>query len=72
VDESELMTEAVRHGVTFVPGAAVLPEPSAGSHMRLSFSFLDPEELVEGTRRLARAVRSMTRPRAAETALPIA
>jgi 2-aminoadipate transaminase len=72
VDESELMTEAVRHGVTFVPGAAVLPEPSSGSHMRLSFSFLDPEELVEGTRRLARAVRSMTRPRAAEAALPIA
>jgi 2-aminoadipate transaminase len=72
VDESELITEAVRHGVTFVPGAAVLPEPTGGAHMRLSFGFLDPDQLVEGTRRLARAIRSMSAPRAAEAALPIA
>jgi 2-aminoadipate transaminase len=72
VDEGELITEAVRHGVTFVPGAAVLPEPIGGAHMRLSFGFLEPEQLFEGTRRLARAIRSMSKPRAAEAALPIA
>ena len=40
--------------------------------MRLSYGFLDPEQLVEGTRRLGRAIRSLAkRPRLSE-ALPIA
>ena len=72
LDESELMTEAVRNGVTFVPGAAMLPEASHLTHMRLSYGFLDPDQLVEGTRRLGRAIRSLAkRPRLSE-ALPIA
>ncbi len=72
LDESELMTEAVRNGVTFVPGAAMLPEASHLTHMRLSYSFLDPDQLVEGTKRLGRAIRSLAkRPRLSE-ALPIA
>src|SRR5215211_5212268 len=72
VDESELMTEAVRNGVTFVPGTAMIPEPGPGTHLRLSYGFLDPEQLAEGARRLGRAIRSMrTQPRATE-ALPIA
>ena len=71
VDESVLMTEAVRNGVTFVPGAAMLPEASHLTHMRLSFSFLDPDRIVEGTKRLSRAIRSLQkRPRMSE-ALPI-
>ena len=72
LDESELMTEAVRNGVTFVPGAAMLPEASHLTHMRLSYGFLDPEQLAEGTKRLGRAIRSLSkRPRMSE-ALPIA
>jgi DNA-binding transcriptional MocR family regulator len=72
LDESELMTEAVRNGVTFVPGAAMMPEASHLTHMRLSYGFLDPDQLAEGTRRLGRAIRSLTkRPRVPE-ALPIA
>jgi DNA-binding transcriptional MocR family regulator len=72
VDEGELMTEAVRNGVTFVPGAAMIPEPAAGTHLRLSYGFLDPDQLAEGVRRLARAIRSMgEQPRMTE-ALPIA
>jgi DNA-binding transcriptional MocR family regulator len=72
VDESELMTEAVRNGVTFVPGAAMFPEPAPGAHIRLSYGFVGPEKLAEGTRRLARAIRSLSeRPKTAE-ALPIA
>jgi DNA-binding transcriptional MocR family regulator len=71
-DEGELMTEAVRNGVTFVPGAAMIPEPTAGTHLRLSYGFLDPDQLAEGVRRLARAIRSMgEQPRVSE-ALPIA
>ena len=72
LDESELMTEAVRNGVTFVPGAAMLPEASHLTHMRLSYGFLEPEQLAEGTKRLGRAIRSLVkRPRVSE-ALPIA
>src|SRR5918996_514208 len=71
VDEGELMTEAVRHGVTFVPGAAMLPEPGAGTHLRLSYGFLGPDKLAEGVRRLARAIRGVgEQPRVSE-ALPI-
>ena len=66
------MSEAVRNGVTFVPGAAMLPTASHLTHMRLSYGFLEPEQLVEGTRRLGRAIRSLAkRPRVSE-ALPIA
>ncbi|MDP9227603.1 MAG: PLP-dependent aminotransferase family protein, partial [Actinomycetota bacterium] len=72
LDESELMTEAVRNGVTFVPGAAMLPEASHLTHMRLSYGFLGPDQLTEGTKRLGRAIRSLAkRPRVSE-ALPIA
>jgi 2-aminoadipate transaminase len=72
LDESELMTEAVRNGVTFVPGAAMLPREDHLTHMRLSFGYLDTDKLVEGTKRLGRAIRSLSkRPRVSE-ALPIA
>jgi DNA-binding transcriptional MocR family regulator len=72
LDESELMTEAVHNGVTFVPGAAMLPEESHLTHMRLSYGFLDEERLAEGVRRLARAIHSLAdRPRVSEP-LPLA
>jgi 2-aminoadipate transaminase len=72
VDEGELMTEAVRHGVTFIPGTAVLPEPDAGTHLRLSFGFLDPEKLTEGVRRLGRALRAVDQQTLVSAAPPIA
>jgi DNA-binding transcriptional MocR family regulator len=40
--------------------------------MRLSYGFLDPDKLVEGVRRLARAIRSMERQPRVSEALPIA
>ena len=71
LDEEELMTESVRNGVTFVPGAAMMPRASSLTHVRLSYGFLTPEQLTEGTKRLARAVRSLQkRPKMSE-ALPI-
>jgi 2-aminoadipate transaminase len=72
VDEGELMTEAVRHGVTFVPGSAVLPEPDAGTHVRLSYGFLDPDKLAEGARRLGRAIHAVGEQERPSAALPIA
>jgi len=71
-DEGELMTEAVRHGVTFVPGTAMIPEPEAGTHLRLSYGFLGPDKLAEGARRLARAIRAVGEQPRVSGALPIA
>ncbi len=73
LDESELLTEAVRHGVTFVPGMAMMADPVPAAHLRLSYGFLTSDELAEGVKRLARAIRSLTRrPSEREAALPIA
>jgi DNA-binding transcriptional MocR family regulator len=71
VDEGELMTESVRHGVTFVPGAAMLPEPGTGAHLRLSYGFLDPDRITEGVRRLARAIRGVAEQPRVSGAMPI-
>jgi 2-aminoadipate transaminase len=61
IDERALYREAVRHGVTFTPGIVVRPERSSTTQLRLSFSLVDPAELDEGVRRLARAIREVRR-----------
>lgn len=72
LDEAEFTAEAVRCGVSFVPGGAMMPDRPLRTMMRLSFCWLDPDDLVEGARRLGVAVRASTsRPRAG-AALPIA
>lgn len=73
LDERGLIDEAVRQGVTFVPGVAMLPERPARTHMRLSFGYLGPTELREAVRRLGVAIRAMRRVRRpASGALPVA
>jgi DNA-binding transcriptional MocR family regulator len=47
--------------VSFTPGGAVTAERRTQTSLRLSFSLLDPEELDEGVRRLARAIREVRR-----------
>ncbi len=61
VDERLLYAEALREGVTFLPGGATEPEPSGRTSLRLSFSIVAPERFDEGARRLARALRSVQR-----------
>jgi 2-aminoadipate transaminase len=61
LDERALYAEAARHGVTFTPGGAVTAERRSQTSFRLSFSLLDPVELDEGVRRLARAIREVRR-----------
>jgi DNA-binding transcriptional MocR family regulator len=61
LDERALYTEAVRHGVTFTPGGAVTAERRSQTSFRLSYSLLDPGQLDEGVRRLARAIREVRR-----------
>jgi DNA-binding transcriptional MocR family regulator len=61
LDERTLYAEAARHGVTFTPGGAVTAERRSQTSFRLSFSLLDPAQLDEGVRRLARAIREVRR-----------
>jgi DNA-binding transcriptional MocR family regulator len=61
LDERVLYTEAARHGVTFTPGGAITAERRTQTSFRLSFSLLEPPELDEGVRRLARAIREVRR-----------
>jgi DNA-binding transcriptional MocR family regulator len=61
INERDLYAEAARHGVTFTPGGATTVERHSQTSLRLSFSLLDPPELDEGVRRLARAMRQVRR-----------
>ena len=47
--------------MTFTPGGAVTAERRSQTSFRLSFSLLEPEQLDEGVRRLARAIREVRR-----------
>ena len=53
VDATELLRRATEAGVSFVPGADFGGPPSS---VRLAFSYVSPEEIEEGVRRLGRLV----------------
>ena len=61
VEERALYSEAVRHGVSFTPGGAILAERRQRTSLRLSFSLVEPAEVDEGIKRLARALREVRR-----------
>jgi DNA-binding transcriptional MocR family regulator len=61
VDERALYAEALRAGVTFLPGGALQAEKSARTTMRLSFGLAEPAEHDEAMRRLALALREVRR-----------
>src|SRR3954453_8441190 len=71
VDERALFREGVRHGVTFPPGSTVSPERTAQTTLRMSFSLLDPDELDEGVRRVARALREVRRRERHSVTMPV-
>jgi 2-aminoadipate transaminase len=71
LDERLLYAEAARHGVTFTPGGAVTAERRSQTSFRLSFSLLEPDELEEGVRRLARAIREVRRRARTAVAAPM-
>jgi 2-aminoadipate transaminase len=71
VEERSLYAEAVRHGVSFTPGGAVTAERRQRTSLRLSFSLLEPDELEEGIRRLARALREVRRRERTSLAAPL-
>ena len=61
VDERALYGEALNTGVAFLPGGAAQPEPAQRTSLRLSFSYVELDDLDEGVRRLARALRAVRR-----------
>ena len=71
VDERALYSEALRQGVTFTPAGAVTAERPIQTRFRLSFSLVSPDELDEGVRRLARAIRQVHRQVRAAPAMPV-
>lgn len=56
VDEHRLYAEAVRQGVTFVPGSAMMPDRPLRTHLRLSFGYVRADQLEPGLERLANAI----------------
>jgi DNA-binding transcriptional MocR family regulator len=61
LDERLLLSEALRHGLSFTPGGAITVEGDELTGLRLSFSLLNEQHIEEGIRRLAVAVRAVRR-----------
>jgi len=67
-DSSELLPAALAENVAFVPGDSFYPNQlganhgqEGGRHMRLNFSYCQPEQIREGIRRLSVAVKMQLR-----------
>ncbi|MEG1602504.1 MAG: PLP-dependent aminotransferase family protein [Cloacibacillus sp.] len=60
VDSQKLFMKAIEHGVAFVTGPAFYAEPNTGlDFMRTCFTFAQPQEIDEGAKRLAEAIKSL-------------
>ena len=71
LEERALYREAMRQGVTFTPGGTVSVDRPPLTSLRLSFSLVDPPELDEGVRRLARAIREVRRRERFSATVPV-
>ncbi|MFL5870402.1 MAG: PLP-dependent aminotransferase family protein [Solirubrobacterales bacterium] len=71
LDERELADEAVRQGVAYVPGNALRIDPRPEVKMRLSFGYLEPDQIDEGLRRLATAIEALRGRPARRQAVPV-
>jgi DNA-binding transcriptional MocR family regulator len=71
VEERALYREAVRQGVTFTPGGTLTADRMPLTSLRLSFSLVDPPDLDEGVRRLARAIRELRRRERYSASVPV-
>ena len=62
MDANELFQEALKQNVAFVPGDSFFapndPSQESNRHLRLNFSNARPEQIREGVRRLAVAVKA--------------
>ena len=66
-----LLPIALEHGVGLRAGTSFTPNGGGGDHMRLCFAALPPDRIVEGARRLGRALdQALTRLEASPTSRP--
>lgn len=57
LDASEILAAAIEEErVAFVPGAVFFPDGSGRNTLRLNFSYMSPEKIEEGIKRLARVL----------------
>ncbi len=59
VDTEELLYDAAEEGVTFLPGSMFFPDEGGENALRISFSYVSPEEMEAGIEALGRAARNM-------------
>lgn len=71
-DDNELYRSALAGGVSYTPGPAMLVQTPRATQLRLSFTALTPEQLREGVRRLARAIRAQPQAPRHRHTLPVA
>ena len=64
IDAGDLLREATRDKVAFVPGQVFHPDGSGRNTARINFSFAAPEMIVEGVRRLGHVLESAMKTRA--------
>jgi DNA-binding transcriptional MocR family regulator len=73
INARTLLKRCLEHDVAFVPGASFFPARTRENTLRLNFSNMPEEKIVEGIRRLATALKLMMRETAkAEAARAIA
>lgn len=60
IDTKELFFKAVDKGVAFVVGESFYPSGGGKDYLRACFTFAQPEEIAEGARRLALAIKEVT------------
>lgn len=60
VSGDEVAAKAVEHGVEIGTGRICFPEEDPGNFLRFSYSYVDPDQLREGIRRLGAAYREVT------------
>ena len=58
LDASELLPRAEQTGVSFIPGTANFTHGDGSRYLRLAFSFLPPDQLTAGIRRLGWAIQA--------------
>lgn len=56
MDAGAMLPKAEQAGVTYIPGASYFARGTGAHHLRLAFSFLPPDQLVEGVKRLGRVI----------------
>jgi 2-aminoadipate transaminase len=58
IDTARLFFEALKHKVAFVPGEQFYGENPDHNHLRINFSFVSTEQLIEAVKRLAACISS--------------